>query len=228
MGNGLFKNAIKPAVGNEFQTLYAAPAGQTSLLLQLNGSVVNEAALVGSARIYDSSTNSYCYLIKDAPIPTGDAIRLIDQAKIVLEANDRIEVVCGSSSKTIDYIGSLIEDVNDVTFGDYKNAVVPNVGTSWTTLYQAPAGKTTFCLQINAANKSQTGVQISVRIWDSSANAYASVLDNAQIPVSDAIRLIDHAKIVLEANDKLEVKCTTLGETVDVVGSLIEDVNQAG
>ena len=230
MGNSLFKNAIKPSVGNSFQTLYSAPAGQASLLLQLNGSVVGAAALVGSARIFDASDSTYSYLMKKAPIPTGDAIRLIDQAKVVLEAGDRIEIMCESPSETIDFIGSLIEDINDNSFGkflgSYKNAIKPDVGNSWTTLYQAPANKTTFVLQINAANKSESGVQVSVRLWDDSAGLYASVLDSAPVPVADAIRLIDHAKIVLEENDRLEVKCNTLGEAVDLVGSLIEDVNQ--
>lgn len=230
MGSSLFKNAIKPAVGNTWQTLCTAPANKASLLLQLNGSVVGAAALVGSARIFDSSANKYAYLIEKAPIPTGDAIRLIDQAKVVLEANDRIEVLCESGGETIDFIGSLIEDINDSTvglsLGTYKNAVKESVGNSWTTLYQAPASKTTFMLQINAANKSESGVQISVRLWDASAGLYASVIEAAQVPVADAIRLIDHAKIVLEENDRLEVKCNTLGETVDLVGSLIEDVNQ--
>lgn len=230
MGNSLFKNAIKPAVGNTWQTLYTAPAGKSSLLLQLNGSVVGAAALVGSARIFDASTSTYSYLVKKAPIPTGDAIRLIDQAKIVLEAGDKIEVLCESESETIDFIASLIEDINDSTvglsLGTYKNAIEDSVGNSWSILYQAPSDKTTFVLQINAANKSESGVQISVRLWDASEGVYASVIEGAQVPVADAIRLIDHSKIVLEENDKIEVKCNTLGESVDLVGSLIEDVNQ--
>lgn len=229
MGACLFKNAIKPEVDSAFRTLYTAPSNAASLLLQLNGSVVGASSLIGSARIFDFSENHYSYLIRNAPIPTGDAIRLIDQAKIVLEAGDRIEVKCESAFQTIDYIGSLIEDINDTSetsLGIYKNRVVPNIGNAWVQLYVAPEDKASFVLQINAANNSESGVQVSVRIWDHSQSVYATILDNAQIPTCDAIRLIDHSKIVLEAGDKLEVRCNTLGQTVDVVGSVIEDVNR--
>lgn len=230
MGQSLFKNAIKPQVGNSWETLCEAPALQASLLLQLNGAVVAASNLIGSARIYDSSADTYAYLIKDAAIPTGDAIRLIDQAKVVLEAGDRIEVTCGSTGETLDFIGSFIEDINDsdagLNLGTYKNAIVPGVGTSWTPLYQAPVDKASFFLQINAANVEDSGIQVSVRIYDSSEAAYASILNIAQVPIADAIRLIDHSKIVLEPGDRIEVKCDTPGMTVDLVGSLIEDINQ--
>lgn len=234
-----FKNAIKPRVGNTWQTLCEAPAGKSSLVLQINGSVLAEADLVGSARVFDSSTGKYAILIQNAPIPQGDAIRLIDQAKIVLEAGDRVEVKCASPGSKIDFIGSLIEDINDESYGlglgTYKNSIIDDVGNSWTTVYKAPTGKDSFVLQINAANKSESGVQISVRLFDSSAPApapgaddlrYVTVLDGAQVPLADAIRLIDHAKIVLESGDELQVKCSTAGEKVDLVVSLIEDVNQ--
>jgi hypothetical protein len=230
MGNSLFKNAVKATVGQTFQTLCAAPIGQASLLLQLNGSVIGTTDVVGTARIYDASQNTYSYLIKGAPIPRGDAIRLIDQSKIVLENGDRIEVLCGTTGETIDFIASLIEDINDDTgvaaLGTYKNAIIPDVGNDWTTLYTAPADKTSFFLQINAANKSESGVQISVRLFSASEGAYVSILEGAQVPFADAIRLIDNAKIVVGPGDRIEVKCITPGEVVDLVGSLIEDVNQ--
>jgi hypothetical protein len=230
MGTSLFKNAVKAGVGAEFQTLCTAPEGKASLLLQLNGSVVGATDVVGSARIFDSSTGEYSYLVKAAPIPPGDSIRLIDQSKIVLEPGDRIEVSCGTEGETIDYVASLIEDINDDSgvgaFGTYKNVIVPDVGNQWTPIYSTPAGKTSFFLQINAANKAESGVQISVRLYSSSADEYVSVLEGAQVPFADAIRLIDHAKIVVGPEDRIEVKCATAGEVVDVVGSLIEDVNQ--
>lgn len=230
MGNSFFKNAVKAGVGLNFETLYTAPAGMTSLLIQLNGSVTSTGAVKGSARVYDASKDEYVYLIKSAPIPQGDAIRLIDQSKIVLEPGDRIEVSCDDFIETIDFIASLIEDINDTSpgpsLGTYKNSIISNVGNTWTTLYQSPEDVTTFFLQINSANKSQTGVQISVRLYSSSQAQYVTVLDAAQVPVADAIRLIDNAKIVVEPGDRIEVKCSTPGEAVDLVGSLIEDVNR--
>jgi hypothetical protein len=225
-----FKNAMKPAVGESWVTLYSAPADMASLILQINGAIAGTASLIGSARVLDSSTGTYSYLIKNAPIPQGDAIRLIDQAKIVLEANDVLEVKCESPDETIDYIGSLIEDVNDdsigIKLGTYKNSILSDVGNEWSVLYETPADMTTFVLQINAANISESGVQVSVRLFDSSEGVHVTVLEGAQVPIADAIRLIDHSKIVLEGGDKLEVKCSTPGEAVDLVASIIEDVNR--
>lgn len=230
MGNSLFKNAVKAGVEETFQTLYTAPVGHASLLLQLNGSVVGATDVIGTARIYDASQDTYSYLIKGAPIPPGDAIRLIDQSKIVLENGDRIEVSCGTTGESIDFIASLIEDINDDTgvssYGTYKNVILPDVGNDWTTLYTSPDAKTSFFLQINAANISESGVQISVRLFSDSESTYVSILEGAQVPFADAIRLIDNAKIVVGPGDRIEVKCITPGEVVDLVGSLIEDVNQ--
>ncbi len=229
MGNSLFKNAVAPTTGNSWVTLYTAPAGQASLLLQLNGSVTGSGGVVGSARIFDASQGVFGNLVIEAAIPTGDTIRLIDKAKIVLEAGDYIQVTCNSPGQTIDFVASLIEDVNDtdaVSLGTYKNAVVPGVGNSFVTVYQAPAGKASFALQINACNLANTGVQVSVRMFDFSASLYVSLLSNATVPIADAIRLIDDSKIVLEANDRIEATCGTVGQQVDLVGSIIEDVNQ--
>lgn len=220
-------------MGNAWQPIYTAPVGNSSLFLQLNGAnatIESGGDFIGSARIFDASANEYCYLIKNAPIPVGDTIRLIDQAKIVLEPGDIIEVKCETPLETIDFVSSLIEDVNDstspVNLGTYRNACVSEVGNNWATLYSSPVDKTSFILQINAANVSETGVQVSVRIYDASEDVYAAVLVLGQVPISDALRLIDHSKIVLEPGDRIEVMCDTPGQTVDFVGSLIEDINQ--
>lgn len=227
MGQSLYKNAVAPGVNNVWQTLYTAPIGQSSLLLQLNGSVTGSAGVSGSARIWDNSAGVYANLIRYGAVPIGDTIQLIDAAKIVLEEQDRIEVRSDDPIETLDYVASLIEDVTDETIGIFKNAIVPNVDDSaWFTIYEAPALKSSYALQINASNNADTGVQISLRLYDASALQYVSLLTNGVVPLGDALRLIDNSKLVLEPGDRIEATCLTPGESLDLVGCIIEDVNQ--
>lgn len=117
--------------------------------------------------------------------------------------------------------------------GIFKNAI-KTVGTStpvgdtatggFTTIYTAPALKTSYIIECDVASTGNTGVQISVRVKDSSASAVAYVVKNAPVPVGSAIQIIDGQKLVLEAGDTIEIKCETTGSTVDAIISLIEDV----
>jgi hypothetical protein len=233
-GQCLFKNAVRPNVGEVWTELYTAPVSKASLMLQLNGSVEGAADLVGSARIYRPSVGAYAYLIRQAPIPTGDTIKLIDKAKIVLMAGDVVQVRCDSPGESIDYVASVIEDINDeqtlgislFTLGTYRSVVVGGVEDTWVKVIDAPGSKTSFALQINAANPTDSGIQVSARLYDASQNVYASLLDKGAVPVADALRLIDGSKVVLEPGDFIEVRCDSDGRTADFVSSFIEDVNQ--
>lgn len=108
--------------------------------------------------------------------------------------------------------------------GIFKNAIKNNIGNSFTTIYTAPALKTSYILECDIASTGNTGVQISVRITDTSASTTAYVVKNAPVPVGSALQLIDGQKIVLEEGDTLQVKCETTGEVVDVIVSLVEDI----
>ncbi|MFN4975838.1 MAG: hypothetical protein ACK5GV_11385 [Bacteroidota bacterium] len=111
--------------------------------------------------------------------------------------------------------------------GIFKNAIKKEVGTSWTPIYTAPVGKTSYIIECDIASNGNTGVQVSVRIVDVSAlpaPIEAHIVKNAPIPVGSAIQIIDGQKIVLESGDILQVKCESTGQTVDVVTSLVEDV----
>ena len=108
--------------------------------------------------------------------------------------------------------------------GIFKNAIKTAVGNTWTQVYAAPSGKTSYIIQCDVANIANSGVQISLRVRDNSASIYAFLVKNAPVPVGSSIQVIDGQKIVLESLDTLELICDTTGSTVDVVVSLIEDV----
>lgn len=112
MTNSLFKNAVKSSVGNSFETLYTAPVGKASYLIQLDVASVGSTGIQITVRIHDSSEAETVNLVKSAPIPLGAALQIIDGQKIVLEAGDYIEIKCDTVGETVDAILSLVEDVN--------------------------------------------------------------------------------------------------------------------
>lgn len=107
----------------------------------------------------------------------------------------------------------------------FKNAVAAAVGNSFVTIYTAPVGKDSYTIELDIASNGNTGVQITARLHDVSAAVTANIVKGAPVPVGSALQVIDGQKIVLEAGDYIEVKCDTPGETVDVILSLVEDVN---
>lgn len=108
--------------------------------------------------------------------------------------------------------------------GTFKNAIKTGLGNTWTQIYASPAAKTSYLIQCDISNTANSGVQISIRVKDNSTSTYAYLVKSAPIPVGSSIQVIDGQKIVLEAQDALELICETTGSTVDAVVSLIEDV----
>ena len=109
--------------------------------------------------------------------------------------------------------------------GVFKNAIKKNVGTgASSTIYTAPAGDS-YVIECDIACTGNTGVQISVSVVDSSANVEAYLVRKAPVPIGSSIQVIDGQKIVLEQGDSIKVTCDTAGETVDVVMSVVENVN---
>lgn len=108
----------------------------------------------------------------------------------------------------------------------FKNAISANVGNTLTTVYTAPVNpdKASYLIECDVACLDNSGVQISVVLVKRDATS-AHVVKNAPVPAGSSIQVISGQKIVLEAGDSLKVKCETTGQSVDVVLSLVEDVN---
>lgn len=111
--------------------------------------------------------------------------------------------------------------------GIFKNAIASEVGNTFTSVYTAPStptAKTSYLIECDIACTEDSGVQISVKLTKGDGSS-AYVVKNAPVPVGSAIQVIDGQKIVLMPGDSLDVKCETSGSTVDVILSLVEDVN---
>lgn len=116
--------------------------------------------------------------------------------------------------------------------GKFKNAIKTGVGKSqtndgFTTIYTTPATTDDFAsyvIECDVACVGDTGVQISVRVKKANG-VFAYIVKSAPIPVGSSLQVVDGQKIVLEGGDSLEALCETSDETVDVIVSLVENVN---
>ena len=104
---------------------------------------------------------------------------------------------------------------------DFKNAQAVGV-TTVTTIYTAPAAKTSILLELDIANTLQNVVEASVEIFDTSASTDAFLVKNAPVPAGGTLQVVAGQKIILEATDIVKVTATG---AVDVVAAILEDVN---
>jgi hypothetical protein len=120
--------------------------------------------------------------------------------------------------------------------GHFKNAIKAGVTDTspagdtalngFTTIYRAPTSPSlyaSYLIECDIACTGNTGVQASVRIKTSLATAY--LVKEAPVPLGSTLQVIDGQKVVLGPGDSIEVKCLSAGQTVDVVVSLVENVN---
>lgn len=103
-----FKNAIVANVGTTVANVYIAPAGNTSICIELDIANVSNAAVTANVMIYDVSASQLAFIVQGAPVPTGGALQVISGQKVVLEAGDYIQVQ-SSANASIDVIGSILE-----------------------------------------------------------------------------------------------------------------------
>ena len=108
-----FKNAVKTNIAIDsgtYTTVYAAPAAKVSIILECDIANTTAAAIDASVTITDNSASTTSYIVKDAPIPAGGALKVISGQKIVLEALDSIKAAASAGSSA-DCIVSILEDV---------------------------------------------------------------------------------------------------------------------
>ena len=111
---------------------------------------------------------------------------------------------------------------------NFKNAFATSVSTnsaSPTSVYTANNGSAvnSICIELDASNTGTTACSITVLIYDSSATASYHVVKDAPIPVGGALKVISGQKLVLNGDDEIRVYASAA--TVDVVVSILEDVN---
>jgi len=100
---------------SETAVWYAIVVNATSFKLatsHANATAGTNVDLTGSHAAADIwNSLAYTYVVRDAPIPIGGALKVIAGQKLVLEAQDSL-FVTASSASSVDAIGSILEAVS--------------------------------------------------------------------------------------------------------------------
>jgi len=97
-----FKNYTSTLSDATETTVYTVPASTTAVIIGLNIANTTTSQITASVKV--SST----FLIKDAPIPAGSALSVLD-GKIIAETADTITAQSSDSSGNADVVVSVLE-----------------------------------------------------------------------------------------------------------------------
>lgn len=112
---------------------------------------------------------------------------------------------------------------------NFKNAGASGVSTSSgspTTIYTSNNGTAavnSILIELDVANTGTSAVAASVLLYDTSATTSYHIVKDAPIPAGSTMKVVSGQKIVLNGDDEIRVHATAA--TVDVVASILEDVN---
>ena len=96
---------VAPASAGSFEEIYDCPDNTTSVIIGLSLANVHTAQVTASVQLVSttnqsgSTQNTTAHLIKDAPIPVGSTLEVMQGNKIILNADDRIQVDCSVTDK---------------------------------------------------------------------------------------------------------------------------------
>ena len=96
-----FKNYTSASVGTSPITTYTVPSATTSVLIGCTVANTTASSIVVDVQV------AGVYLIKDAPVPSGSALSVLD-GKVILETTDTL-VVTSDTASSADVIVSVLE-----------------------------------------------------------------------------------------------------------------------
>jgi len=102
----------------------------------------------------------------------------------------------------------------------FKNAHSAGVGTSYTTVYAAPASTTTVVLGMSLCNTTTGTIVADVQFRDTATSA-VKMLTSVDIPAGSTLEVLSGQKYILEATDDIQVKSNT-ASSLDVVMGVME------
>jgi hypothetical protein len=110
---------------------------------------------------------------------------------------------------------------------NFKNAFATSISTSSgspTDVYTANNGLAvnSICVELDCCNTGASSVDVSVKIYDSSATTGYFLTKETPVPAGGTLKVVSGQKIVLNGDDKIQVYASAA--TVDVVASILEDV----
>ena len=115
---------------------------------------------------------------------------------------------------------------------EFRCRTLTGVGTTATTLYATPDGKTSIVLELDIANITSAVVEASVELLDYSVHpttGWRYIVKNAPVPAGGSLMVIAGQKIVLEersggTGDAIRIT-SSAASSLDVVSAILEDVN---
>ena len=119
---------------------------------------------------------------------------------------------------------------------EFRNRTLTGVGTSATTLYSTPDGKTSIVLELDLANTTSNVVEATVELLDYSdasgsgvGTNWKHIVKNAPVPAGGSLMVVAGQKIVLEersggTGDAIRIT-SSAASSLDVVSAILEDVN---
>jgi len=115
---------------------------------------------------------------------------------------------------------------------EFRCRTLTGVGTSATTLYNTPDGKTSIMLELDIANTTTNVVEASVELLDYSVHpttGWRYIVKNAPIPAGGSLMVIAGQKVILEeriggTGDGIRIT-SSAASSLDVVSAILEDVN---
>ncbi len=103
-----FRRYTSNDVGTSAATLFTANSYDT--VVGISVSNVTTSSVIASVYINDGSND--IYLVKNAPIPTGSSLQVLDGgAKFVVQSGDALKVVSDKAS-TIDYWVAAVDAIS--------------------------------------------------------------------------------------------------------------------
>ena len=109
-----FKNAFATSVSTSSgspTTVYTANNGSAvnAILIELDVANTGTSGITVSVVLYDNSGTASYHIVKNAPIPSGGALKVVSGQKVVMNGDDQIRVY--ASAATVDVVASILEDV---------------------------------------------------------------------------------------------------------------------
>lgn len=103
-----FRRYINRNIGTSATTIFTADSYDTIVGVNISnttGSAVN-------ASVYITNSTLDYYLIKNAPIPAGSALQVIDGgAKIIVQSGDALKIVSDTAT-SLDTVVSTVDDIS--------------------------------------------------------------------------------------------------------------------
>jgi hypothetical protein len=103
-----FRRYINRNIGTSASTIFTADSYDTIVGVNIS----NTTASAVNASVYITNSTLDYYLIKNAPIPAGSALQVIDGgAKIIVQSGDALKIVSDTAT-SLDTVVSTVDDIS--------------------------------------------------------------------------------------------------------------------